>query len=308
MSIASRPGRHLQSSHPFLSELEYDDTPVTRIGVVVPFDFGLDWEYWRYLPDDVELHFTRTPYLNKPVGIPLARAVAKPSVVARATRSLAVLDPAVTVYACSSGSFVNGLAGEELVRRTMLAAGARIAITSAGAMLGALRLIGARRVAIASPYDRRLSDRLANFLTEAGFEVPSTTFLGLTDHIAQVSRRSIAELIRTSAHPDADAVFVSCTSLRTQGMIAELEAEIGCPIMTSNQVTLWAALAAADALPTDPESEVKGWVLGGGDPMAESTEMLLEHGTEGSAALEGVDADSTSVVTESGGAEQPAEL
>lgn len=273
MSTRRLPG----NSRRFGEPIEYDDDAMVKIGVVVPFDFGLDWEYWGYLPADVELHFTRTPYLDKPVGIPLARAVAKPSVLARATRSLAALDPVVTVYACSSGSFVDGLEGEARLRRLMLDAGARLAVTSAGAMVDALRMTEARRVAVASPYDQRLTRKLAAFLEEAGFQIPSVTYLGIQQHISRVNKRTIADLIRSAAHPDADAVFLSCTALRTRGIIADLEHEIGCPILTSNQVTLWAALAAAGALPTDPESEVKGWVLGGGDPMAESTELLLSR-------------------------------
>lgn len=273
MSTRRLPG----NSRRFGEPIEYDDDAMVKIGVVVPFDFGLDWEYWGYLPADVELHFTRTPYLDKPVGIPLARAVAKPSVLARATRSLSALDPVVTVYACSSGSFVDGLEGEARLRRLMLDAGARLAVTSAGAMVDALRMTEARRVAVASPYDQRLTRKLAAFLEEAGFQIPSVTYLGIQQHISRVNKRTIADLIRSAAHPDADAVFLSCTALRTRGIIADLEHEIGCPILTSNQVTLWAALAAAGALPTDPESEVKGWVLGGGDPMAESTELLLSR-------------------------------
>ena len=288
-SVVEVPGRRARPvSRQFVDPIEYEaDGSQVLVGVVVPFDFGLDWEYWGYLPADVELHFTRTPYLNKPVGLELARAVAKPSVLARATRSLTALDPVATVYACSSGSFVDGLQGEARLRQLMLDAGARVAITSAGAMLDALRVIGAGRVSVATPYDRRLTDRLVDFLDEAGFETPSVTHLGMKRQISRVSRRTIAELIRSSAHPDSDAVFLSCTSLRTRGMIAQLEEEIGCPILTSNQVTLWAALAAAEALPTDPTSEVKGWILGGGDPMAASTKLLLQHATEEQDRLSG---------------------
>lgn len=272
------PRHHRAASRRYIASIEYEpESPAVRIGVVVPFDFGLDWEYWAYLPADVELHFTRTPYLNKPVGLALARAVSRGQVVARATRSLAALQPAVTVYACSSGSFVDGVAGERRLHQVMLDAGAHRAITSAGAIVDALRAIGAQRVSVATPYDRRLTHKLVDFLDEAGFETPSATYLGLRRDMSRLSKRTIGDLVRAAAHPDADAVFVSCTALRTRGMIVELEQELGCPILTSNQVTLWAALAAAQALPTDPTSEVKGWVLGGGDPMAESTEMLLQH-------------------------------
>jgi maleate isomerase len=245
------------------------------IGVIVPFDFGLDWEYWGYLPEGVSLYFTRTPHLRHPVGLELARDVGKPVMVKRMTKTLLALDPAVVVYACASGSFVRGVHGEEELRAAILEAGAHKAVSSSGAMLEALRALGAERIAIATPYTKSLSLRLAAFLHQAGFEVASLVYLGLKTGIVNVSRSTVANLIRGAARSDADAVFVSCTGLRTLGIVAELEEEIGLPILQSNQVTLWQALKDAQALPLDPTYE-PGRILGGGTPMARSTAMLLE--------------------------------
>ena len=41
---------------------------------------------------------------------------------------------------------------------------------------------------------------------------------------------------------DAEAVFISCTNLPTYDVIATLEAELGKPVLTANQVTIWSAL------------------------------------------------------------------
>lgn len=256
-------------------EITYDDVGRDiNVGVVVPFDFSLDWEYWRYLPEGVWLHFTRTPYLKRGVGIQLARQVGKPSVVARATKALTSLNPSATLYACSSGSFVHGLAGEQEIRDAMLAAGARRAITSSGAMIDALHAVGAKRVAVATPYTRTLTARLTRFLEDAAFQPVSAVHLGLKSGIDRVSRETVANLIRRAAHPQADAVLLSCTALRTFGIVAALEEELRIPILTSNQVSLWAALDAAGALV--PERLDEGWVLGGGEPMADSTRRLLD--------------------------------
>lgn len=259
----------------FPQPIEYDDPPAdVALGVVVPFDFELDWEYWRYLPHGVALCFTRTPYLRKPVGVELARGVGRPSVVAKATKALSSVHPAATLYACSSGSFVDGLAGEERLRHCMLEAGAKRAVTSAGAMLEALPAVGAERVAVATPYSRPLTNKLVDFLEEAGFQVTSTQFLGISANIASVSRRTVGQLVRDARDPSAQAVFVSCTALRTYGLVAELEQDLGCPVLTSNQVSLWAALKAAGPELLEPAGP--GWVLGGGQPMARSTELLIE--------------------------------
>ncbi len=43
-------------------------------------------------------------------------------------------------------------------------------------------------------------------------------------------------------HKDADAVMLACGNWRTLGIVDRLEATLGKPVVTTNQVTLWAAL------------------------------------------------------------------
>lgn len=246
------------------------------IGVIVPFDFELDWEYWKYPPEGVSLYFTRTPYLRKPVGIGLARDVGKTTVLANATRALSSLNPAVTLYACSSGSFIRGLAGEAQQRQAMMDAGARQAVTTSGAMIDALRACGAERIAVATPYTRSLTLSVVDFLEEAGFDVVSAQYLGLSTGIGTVSQRTIASLVKNASSPEADAVFVSCTALGTFGIVAGLEKEVKRPVFTSNQVSFWAALKAAGALRMKRGQDGTPWLMGGGRPIARSTRLLLD--------------------------------
>lgn len=256
--------------------IQFDEPPVQRrVGVVVPFDFALDWEYWRYLPQGVELHFTRTPHLRRDDGMYLARACGKPSVVARAARSLLSLRPHSTLYACTSGSFVNGVEGEARLRAAMEEAGCVNPVTSSGAAAEALRLSGATKVAVVAPYSGALTRRLVDFVEDSGFEVVAAHYLGLHRGIAAVSQATILDLVRHTAGSGADAVFVSCTSLRTFGIVAKLEAELGIPVFTSNQVSLWAALHTAGALTGRRGPKRSPWLLGDGDPPALSTQILL---------------------------------
>src|SRR3954447_21192155 len=80
------------------------------IGVVVPYDFALDRELWRWVPDDISLHLTRTPYVPLAVTMEMVVHVSDPVVVARGATELKAVSPLVTAYACTSGSFVGGLA------------------------------------------------------------------------------------------------------------------------------------------------------------------------------------------------------
>lgn len=247
--------------------IQFDDRihTETPVGVVVPFDFSLDWEYWCYLPPGVALHFTRTPHLRRDECSYLARSCGRPSVVARAARTLLAVEPASVLYACTSGSFIGGVDGEREIRQAMADVGCVNPVTSSGAAVEALRLAGARRVSVAAPYSGQLTGRLVHFLEDSGFEVASAHYLGLQRNIAGVSKATIADLVRQAKGADADAVFVSCTSLRTYGIVASLEQELGIPVFTSNQVSLWAVLVAAGALPR-PSGADEGWTLGGGNP------------------------------------------
>ena len=44
---------------------------------------------------------------------------------------------------------------------------------------------------------------------------------------------------------DADAVFLSCTGIRSLDIIEKVEAQINKPVITSNQAQMWSALRLA---------------------------------------------------------------
>lgn len=256
--------------------VEFDQPEAAApIGVIVPFDFSLDWEYWSYLPAGVRLHFTRTPHRTRDVGTSLARSVSRPGVVAKACRALTSVSPAAVLYACSSGSFIGGMEGERAIRQAMVDAGAPAAVTTASATMDALRLTGVRSVSVVTPYSASLTRRFATFLDDAGFDVRSAHHLGVTRDISRISQSTIKDLVREADDSDAEAVVVSCTALRTWGIVSQLEGELGRPVFTSNQVSLWAVLRAAGALgQVDGRRGAAGWTMGGTDP-ARSTQMLL---------------------------------
>lgn len=215
------------------------------IGVVVPYDMALDRELWRWTPERVSLHLTRTPFEDVPVGIGQALAVGDGDTVAEATRSVTIVEPAVVAYGCTSGSFVSGRAGEAALREAMVGAGARRAVTTSGALLRAVETVGIGSMAVVTPYPEEVGDRLVAFLAEAGVEVTGSFNMGLTGRVWEVPDEVTADLVRATARAGGDAVFVSCTNLPTYDVIAPLEAELGRPVLTANQVTMWAALVEA---------------------------------------------------------------
>jgi maleate isomerase len=219
------------------------------IGVVAPFDLALDRELWRWTPEPVSLYLTRTPYLDVQVSVELAQALKDLDAIASACRDVAIAAPAVTVYLCTSGSFVSGVAGEVEMRAAMEAGGARRAMTTSGALLTALDALGVRRVAVATPYDAALTERLVAFLAEAGITTSGTSHLGMGADIWRVSADTVLELARAVPLDRAEALFLSCTNLPTYEVIPSLESELGIPVLSANLVTMWAALRHLGNLP-----------------------------------------------------------
>ncbi|OBC09294.1 Asp/Glu racemase [Mycobacterium sp. 852013-50091_SCH5140682] len=215
------------------------------IGVVAPYDFALDRELWRWVPNDVSLYVTRLRYAPMPVTVDMAVHISEPEQVEAGAANVLAVSPLVTAYACTSGSFVKGMAGEAALVAAMRAAGAPAAVTTSGAMLTALRHLGLRKVATVTPYTADLTIGLTSYLMEAGIEVVATAGLGMTTRIWAVPYETTADLVRATDVPDAEAIVISCTNLPTYDLIARLEADLGKPVVTANQVTMWAALAVA---------------------------------------------------------------
>jgi maleate cis-trans isomerase len=214
------------------------------VGVVVPFDFAVDRELWRWTPDNVQLHVTRTPFVPSPMTEDMARTISQPAPVRQATRDVLLPEPGVVAYACASGSFVDGTAGEAALVELMTEAGAPRAVTTAGGVVQALSELRVRRVALVTPYIDALNDLLVAFLDAHGVETVASTGLGLLGQIWRVSDEELVNSVRAVDRPDADAVFISCTNLTTYDLIAPLERELGKPVITANQATMWAALRA----------------------------------------------------------------
>ncbi|MDO0933403.1 aspartate/glutamate racemase family protein [Streptomyces sp. DG2A-72] len=217
--------------------------PQRGVGVVAPFDFALDRELWRWVPDEISLHLTRTPFVPVEVSLDLARLVSEHETLGDAVRTLNAVTPEVVAYACTSGSFVGGIAGERAMCEAMTREGAVPSLTTSGALLEALASLGARRVALVTPYTVSVTRSLEEYVAEAGVTVTGCAFMGLTRHIWKVPYRNVADMARQAVRRGgADALFISCTNLPTYDVIPQLEAELRLPVLSANQVTMWAAL------------------------------------------------------------------
>ena len=213
-----------------------------RVGLVVPsVNATIEPEFAWLAPQGLSFHAARIVLRETtPEGL---RAMNEG--VEAAARLLASLAPDVVAYACTSGSFLEGRAAlDAQVARLAAIVGCPVVATSA-ALIDALRALGIRRVALATPYLDAVNRVERAFLEDQGFAVVSVRGLGLSGAaIREVEPEQVFALACDADADSADALFLSCTDLRALEVVDALEARLRKPVLTSNQVTLWAILRA----------------------------------------------------------------
>ncbi|MFF1299418.1 MULTISPECIES: decarboxylase [unclassified Streptomyces] len=152
------------------------------------------------------------------------------------------------VWACTSGSFVYGWEGaHEQVRSLAHAAGLPASSTSF-AFVHAAREIGARRVAVGATYPDDVAALFAEFLRAGGLEVAGVKGAGIITaaEVGTWGEKEVFALARSADTPDADVILLPDTALHTAAHLRALEKELGKPVLTANQVTVWEGLRLTD--------------------------------------------------------------
>lgn len=213
-----------------------------RVGLIVPsVNAVVEPDFAWVSPPGVTFHATRIALsATTPEGLrDMNRGVED------AARLLAHLSPDLVAFACTSGGFVDGEAGlRKQVDMIADIAGCPVVATSR-AIVDAFRHLDITRVALATPYLDHVNEAERDFFHSHGLEVTSLVGLGLSGAaIREVPPQEIAALARAADTPQSQAIFLSCTDLRALEVLDALERELGKPVLSSNQVTLWAILRA----------------------------------------------------------------
>lgn len=156
-------------------------------------------------------------------------------------REMAPWRPGATIWACTSGSFTVGVDGADRQVTAMERITGAPAGSTSLAFAAASRALGLRRVAVLAPYPEAVTDRFVAFLSDFGVEVTACRSLDLPSG-EECSAIPVEEMAGWAEPMDlsrAEALFLSCTSLRTMAGLQQLEHLIGMPVLTSNQVTMW---------------------------------------------------------------------
>lgn len=219
--------------------------------VVLQADETLEQDFRRLFPDrDIAIYVTRIPSGDELTTDSIAAMKAELPRAAHLLPRAARFD--AVGYGCTSGTTLIGAeAVAQMVRQGVQTPMVTDPLTAA---LAALQVLGVQRLGLVTPYVASIAGPVRDAFAAAGFSLGQTLTFGedVEARVARIDPASIKTAARAAAK-GADAVFLSCTNLRTLDIIDDLESELGLPVLSSNQVLAWhmahatAAPVAADA-------------------------------------------------------------
>lgn len=149
-------------------------------------------------------------------------------------------------YGCTSAAT---LIGEDAVNAAIHRAHPGMACTNPiSAAVDAFAALDAHRIAVVTPYTAEVTAPIIDLFVSRGLHVTAVgSFLEPNDLVvARITEEAVADGVRRiAAAAEADAVFVSCTSLRLFGVVEALETELDLPVVSSNLALLWRLLRLA---------------------------------------------------------------
>lgn len=220
-----------------------------RIGVLVPFtNTNLEPDLAMLCPDGVSLHAARLGgYDADEIPDKSQMAGLGASDIAEPLRLVLGVRPDAVLYGCTSATLTHGPAFDRDLAARIAAASGAVSITAAGALVHALAALGCRRVGFASPYVGAINDLAVAFLQNVGIAAVSRADIGrdLGNYgQGELQPPEIAALARRADSPEAEALVLSCTDMRSAETVEMLEAELGKPVVCSNQAMMFQAIGA----------------------------------------------------------------
>ncbi len=216
------------------------------IGVIVlGSDHTIEHEFRTFLNlDGVATYHSRIP--NSPIISPESLADMEHRLPESARIILPGVKLDVIAYGCTSASMV---LGEEKVFERIRSARPEVKCTTPiTAAIAAFKALGMKKLAVLTPYSKEVNSAVTRYIEQRSLAVTAFGSFNEEDdnRAAKITTDSIQQAaIELGGLPDADGVFVSCTSLRTAPVIARIEEAIGKPVTSSNHAMGWHCLRLA---------------------------------------------------------------
>lgn len=161
-----------------------------------------------------------------------------------AVDSVMSCEPDALVLGISAETFWDGYAASRKLKAELAAhTGLPVAMGS-DACETALKLVGAKRVGVVTPYHPIGDRNVARFFEEAGFEVARVIGLKCPSPvaIAHVTQDALRQAVASVDGDNVEAIVQCGTNLAMSTLAPELEAKHGKPVIAINTAIYWNAL------------------------------------------------------------------
>jgi maleate isomerase len=221
-----------------------------RLGILVPSHIiAVEPEFGLMTPEGVSCHYHRFAFTGGKTGEEAVKGLRRADeLITDATEMIMHVSPSVIVMTGTGVSFIGGHGYDQMLIKKMKERNGNLPTTTTStSVIEAFRQLGVTKVSMAMPYFEQVARAAVDFVQKNGVKVLNAKWLnkGGMD-IAEVSDETLCQLAREVDDPKSDALFISCVDLHTLGVIEKLENELGKPVISSNQATMWNALRLAN--------------------------------------------------------------
>jgi maleate isomerase len=165
-------------------------------------------------------------------------------------------------YACLVAIMAQGpgyhLASERRLSQIVQDNGGQAAvISSAGALVEGIQALGARKVAIITPYMKPLTELVIQYIESSSIHVTDSISLEVADNLAvgKLDPLKLPEIARRLDLKDAEAVVLSaCVQMPSLPAIQQAEDELGLPVLSAATSTVYKLLNELHLSPYVPNA------------------------------------------------------
>jgi maleate isomerase len=145
-------------------------------------------------------------------------------------------------YGCTSGTIAAGY--EAIEKKIKNAKPEAIVTTPSTASIKALKKLNIKKIAIFTPYSKKLNDEVLDFFKNENFEIKANSYFNIVSDIdiGKVDPNYLYEVLSKMDLKGAEALFVSCTALPALSIIDKLEKKLNITVLSSNQTLIWDTL------------------------------------------------------------------
>lgn len=178
-----------------------------------------------------------------------------------AAAQLADAEVDVMGYAClvatmSQGHGHHRVSEESLGRIAEEECGRKIpVVASAGAVVQALNHLGAKRVAVITPYMKQLTEVVCDYIEYEGYEIVDSISLEVSDNLAvgRLDPRQLIELAQRVDTSNADALLLSaCVQMPSLPVLQQVQEQFDIPVLSAAAATAWRILTKLGLEPVAP--------------------------------------------------------